>query len=76
MIRNGFLRELLKKLHVHSAGPFKIITKLNNNPYGIDLSEDFEINLNFNIEDLVKYKGSNFNRSNPLVDEPIPEPFF
>ena len=63
------------KLHARSAGPFKILTKLNDNAYVIDLLEDFEINPTFNIENLVEYKGLNFNPSNPLVDEPTPEPF-
>ena len=62
----------VKKLHARSAGPFKILTKLNDN---VDLPEDFEINPTFNIEDLVEYKGPNFNPNNSLVDEPTLEPF-
>jgi len=65
----------VKKLHARSVGPFKILMKLNDNVYVIDLPEDFEINPTFNIEDLVEYKGPNFNHSNSLVDEPAPEPF-
>jgi len=71
-----FLPGNVKKLHARSAGPFKILMNLNDNVYVIDFSEDFEINHTFNIEDLVEYKGPNFNPSNPLVDESTPEPFF
>ena len=51
----------VKKLHARSAEPFKILTKLNDNAYVIDLPKDFGINPTFNIEDLVEYKGPNFN---------------
>ena len=41
----------IKKLHACSAGPFKILIKLNDNAYIIDLLEDFEINPTFTIEE-------------------------
>ena len=65
----------VKKLYARSAGPFKILTKLNGNVCIIDLPEDFRINHTFYIEDLIEYKGSNFNPNNLLVDEPTPEHF-
>ena len=38
------------------------------------MPESFGISSIFNIEDLVNYKGLDFNHSNPLDDEPSPEP--
>ena len=70
-----FTPRTVKKLHTRSAGTFKILTKLNNITYVIDLLEYFEINLTFNIEDLVEYNSPNLNPSNLLVDESTPEPF-
>ena len=64
-----FTTGTVKKLHTRSAGPFQIL-KLNDNTYVIDLSQDFGISSTFNIEDLVDYKGPDFNPSNPLDDEP------
>ena len=46
--------------------------KLNNNVYIIDLPKNFGIG-SINVEDLVDYKGLNFN---PLVNEPSSEPIF
>ena len=63
----------VKMLHVRSAGPFKILNKLNCNTYVIDLHRDYGISYTFNVNDLVAYKG--FDCS-PLIVEPSPKPFF
>ena len=62
-------------MHAYSAGPFKILKKLNDNAYVLDLLIDFGISSTFNVENLVDYKGPDFNSSNTLVDEPFPELF-
>jgi len=59
-------------LHVRSAGPFKILNKLNCNTYVIDLSRDYDISCTFIVNDIVDYKG--FDCS-PLIVEPAPKPF-
>jgi len=59
-------------LHVHSAGPFKILNKLNCNTYVIDLPKDYCISCTFNVNDLVDYKS--FDCS-PLIVEPSPKSF-
>ena len=52
--------DVVKQLHVCSAGPFKILIKLNNNAYVIDLSKNFKINPTLNVKDLVDYNGLDF----------------
>ena len=50
----------VKKLHARSAGPLKILKKVNSNAYVVDLSPDFGNSPSFNVEDLIAYKGLNF----------------
>jgi len=64
------LSETIKKLHARSAYPLQILKKLNDNAYVIDFYQDFSMSSTFNIEDLVDYKGSDFDPSNLLNDEP------
>ena len=52
-----------------------MLRKLGDNTYGIGLSKSFGISSTFNIEDLMDYKGPNFN-PNSLDNEPSHEPIF
>ena len=52
-----FLSGAVKMLHIRSAGPFKILNKLNCNTYVIDLFRDYDISCTFNVTDLVDYIG-------------------
>ena len=54
---------IVKKLLARSAGPFKILKKINSNAYEVDLLSDFSIIPSFNIEDRIAYKGQIF----PLI---------
>ena len=63
----------LKKLHVHSAGPFKVIKEIGSNAYVLDLPSNLGISSTFNISDLVEYKEPLMIPSKPFEPEPIIE---
>jgi hypothetical protein len=45
------------KLMPRADGPFKVLEKINENAYKLDLPTDFEISPIFNIADLKPYLG-------------------
>jgi len=69
-----FPPRVVEKLSARSAGPFKILKKINPNAYVIDLPPDFGISSTFNISGLETYKGPLFNPDNPLMDLDEPTP--
>ncbi len=61
----------MKKLHARSAGPFRILKKIEPNAYVVDLPLDFGISSTFNISDLIEYKGPTLIPSEPFDHAPI-----
>jgi hypothetical protein len=45
------------KLMPHVAGPFKVLTKINDNSYILDLPAEFGVSTSFNVADLKPYLG-------------------
>ena len=47
-----------KKLYARAMGPYSIICKMGSNAYLLDLPNDMDISLVFNVEDLLPYRGT------------------
>jgi hypothetical protein len=55
--KERFLELRKSKLMSRSAGPFKILAKINNNAYKLELPPEFRVSPSFNISDLRPYLG-------------------
>ena len=49
------LPKLYSKLQLKSYGPFKVLSKINDNAYLVDIPNDWGISNSFNISDLVEF---------------------
>jgi hypothetical protein len=55
--KERFLKLRKSKLMSRAAGPFKIVAKINDNTYKLELPPEFEVSPRFNISDLRPYLG-------------------
>jgi translation initiation factor IF-1 len=55
--KERFLELRKSKLMSCATGPFKILTKINDNAYKLELPPEFGVSLSFNISDLRPYLG-------------------
>lgn len=64
------------KLQPRADGPFKVVQKINDNAYKIDLPSKYGVSETFNVSDLSPYFGPNESRTTPFQggedDEDIP----
>lgn len=63
-----FLQGVAKKLHAHSAGPFRILKRIGPNAYVLDLPLNMSINPTFNVDDLVPFQGPTTIPTSPFHD--------
>jgi hypothetical protein len=67
-LRKERFPELRKsKLMSHAAGPFKILAKINDNAYKLELPPEFRVSPSFNISDLRPYLGEEYEMSSRMT---------
>lgn len=66
--KERFPSERKSKLMPRIDGPFKVIKKLNNNAYQLDLQGKYHVSPSFNVTDLVPYFADEDLRSNPFQE--------
>jgi hypothetical protein len=58
------------KLLPHGAGRFKVLSKINDNTYTIDLlTDEFGVSNSFNVADLIPYAGEDLVASRSMLFE-------
>ncbi|KAF8079589.1 hypothetical protein N665_1016s0001 [Sinapis alba] len=67
MRKDRFPAERKSKLMPRTDGPFKVLKRINNNAYQIDLEGKYNISSTFNVSDLIPYVADELDlRSNPF----------
>lgn len=61
----------MKKLHARGAGPFKILRRVGQNAYVLELPPDFGISPTFNVSDIKEFKEPVLIPSEPFEPYPI-----
>jgi len=76
--KDRFLEMRKSKLRPQGDGPFRVLSKINDNAYKIDLPEDYGVSTSFNVDDLTPFFGleESKSRTTPFQggedDEDIP----
>ena len=77
--KDRFPTKRKSKLSPRGGGPFKVLERINNNAYRLDLPEEYGVSNTFNITDLVPFacltdsddEGYADLRKNPLREERV-----
>ncbi|CAL9234298.1 unnamed protein product, partial [Arabidopsis halleri] len=64
--KERFPKERKSKLMPRVDGPFKVLKRINNNAYSLDLQGKYNVSNSFNVADLIPFIADNTDlRSNP-----------
>ena len=69
MRKESFPAQRRHKLSPRGDGPFRVLRRINNNAYQLELPDEYNINTSFNIADLTLYERGN-EEADRLMDQP------
>jgi hypothetical protein len=76
LCKDRFPAQRKSKLQPRADGPFKVLERINDNAYKIDLPSEYGVSTTFNVADLSPYHGMEESRMTPFQggedDEDIP----
>jgi hypothetical protein len=64
--KDRFPDQCKSKLQARANGPFKVLRKINDNAYEIDLPSTYDVSKSFNVADLSPFFGSEESRTTPF----------
>ena len=66
--KDRFPEQCKCKLQPRANGPFKVLLKINDNAYEIDLPNTYSVSTSFNVSDLSLFYGSEESRTTPFQE--------
>jgi len=66
--KDRFLEQRKSKLQPRADGPFKVLRKINDNAYEIDLPSTYGVSTSFNVVDLSPFFGLDESRTTPFQE--------
>ena len=55
--KDRFLKKRKSKLSTRGDGPFKVLKRVNDNAYRLELPEEHDVHATFNVADLISFAG-------------------
>jgi len=66
--KDRFPEQRKSKLQPRADGPFKVLRKINDNAYEIDLPSTYSVSTSFNVADLSPFFGLDESRMTPFQE--------
>ena len=73
MRKERFPAQRRSKLIPRGDGPFRVVTRINDNTYKLDLPDEYNVSASFNVSDLSPFDVGEDSRMNPFEESGNPK---